>query len=293
MVNEQANIPAVNVERAAIDRIDVDQLKIGTTSIQEIALTNIDVNADVGSTSANDVSMSLDLDFSITIGVSIDLWLVDFEESYTFQLPSIHIPTVPVGELSISMDKVGILIEDIRVNNLALGVNPISSINATGAKANKIDLTDTKVPSNPFSLDGIEMEGLSLQELDVPAVHANLLDIGGVNELHINIPQITLPQISLAAASGKITSTHELKADAKISQKEVGMDFAIFSIALRVTPTAHINIGSLIISDAKIAGKVDATTIRNVTVPLDLFDIKMGELNIYNINVPSVDLHKV
>jgi len=61
-------------------------------------------------------------------------------------------------------------------------------------------------------------------------------------------------------------------------------------VDLNVDPTVHMTIGKLEVNGVRISTKVRSTEIKNITVPINVFDIGMGDLNIENINVPELNL---
>jgi hypothetical protein len=291
MTDKQVSIPSTNIGGGIFKDMNVDRIQFGTTSIGEIKLKDIDATASVGTTRVKDVKMSLDLRFSIKACIRINLvikkinWCTD-----RFSLGTLHIPEVPVGDMSVNMSNVKMLIDEVSVDPLNIKINPVRDVHADRLRAKEMRLNDLNVPSNPFSLDGMDIDNMTLKDMEVPAVYADFLEVEDVNELQVTIPKVTLPEINLKAHAGKITSTQDLKTDANISEKSIYNKWGWIRVYLNVKPTAHISIGELAIIGVGISTRVNFTEIKNITVPINIFEITMGEVNIENINVPGLDL---
>ena len=293
MTNKQVRIPSTNIGGGLFRNMNVDRIQFGTTSIGEIKLKDIEADASVGTTTVKDVKMSLDLRFEMELCVDIDFWFFDWEECYELNLGTLHIPTVPVGNMLVNMSKVKMVIDEVSVDPLNVKINEVRGVHADRLRASEMRLNDLNVPTNPFSLEGMDIDSMTLKDMDVPAVYADFLEVEGIHELQITIPEVTLPEFNLDAHTGKITSTQDIKTDATISRKGLTFSFGLGHLALYVYPTVHITIGKLEITGVGISTRIKFTEIKNITVPINIFDISMGELNIENINVPELNLRTI
>lgn len=293
MTDKQVRIPSTNIGRGLFRNVNVDRIQFGTTTIGEIKLKDIDADASVGTTKVKDVKMSLDLRFSARLCVKIYLIFKTFKKCITLNLGTLHIPEVPVGDMSVNMSKVKLLIDEVSVDPLNVKINEVRGVQADRLRASEMRLNNLKVPTNPFSLEGMDIDSMTLKDTDVPAVYADFLEVEGIHELRVTIPEVTLPELNLGAHAGKITSTQDLKTDARISRKSIGIGWGFGRLDLNVDPTVHITIGELEITGVGISTRINFTEIKNITVPVNIFDISMGELNIENINVPGLNLRTI
>ena len=293
MTEKQVRIPSTNIGGGLFRSMNVDRIRFGTTSIGEIKLKDIEADASVGTTTVKDVKMSLDLRFVMELCLDIDFWIFDWEWCGTLNLGTLHIPTVPVGNMLVNMSKVKMVIDEVSVDPLNVKINEARGVHADRLRVSEMRLNDLNVPTNPFSVEGMDIDSMTLKDMDVPAVYADFLEVEGIRELQVTIPEVTLPEFNLDAHTGKITSTHDLKTDATISRKGLPFSFGLGHLALYVYPTVHITIGELEITGVGISTRIRFTGIKNVTVPINIFDISMGELNIENINVPGLNLRTI
>ncbi len=293
MTDKQVRIPSTNIGGGLFRNMKVDKIKFGTSSIGEIKLKDIDATASVGTTIVKDVKMSMDLRFVMELCLGIDFGIFDWEWCGTLNLGTLSFPTVPVGDMSVNMSNVKLLIDTVSVDPLNVNVNPVRGVQADRLRASEMRLNDLNVPTDPFSLEGIDIDSMTLKDMDVPAVYADFLEVEGIHELQITIPEVTLPKFNLGAHAGKITSTQDLKTEANISRETLPFSFGLGHLALHVYPTVHITIGELEITGVGISTRINFTEIKNITVPINIFDITMGELNIENINIPGLDLRTI
>jgi hypothetical protein len=293
MTDKQVRIPSTNIGGGIFKDMNVDRIQFGTTSIGEIKLKDIDATASVGTTTVKDVKMSLDLRFVMELCLGIDFGIFDWEWCGTLNLGTLPFPEVPVGDMSVNMSNVKMLIDEVSVDPLNVKINAVRDVQAECLRASEIRLNDLNVPTDPFSLEGMDIDSMTLKDMDVPAVYADFLEVEGIHELQITIPEVTLPEFNLDAHVGKVTSTQDLKTDAEISKKSLPFSFGFGHLALHVYPTVHITIGELEITGVDISTRINFTEIKNITVPINIFDITMGELNIENINVPGLDLRTI
>jgi len=222
MINKQVKIPSTNIGKGLFRNMKVNKMKFGTTHLGEIKLKNINADASIGTTTVKDVKMSLNLRFSIDLCVKINLIIKTFKKCVTLNLGTLHIPNVPVGDMKVNMNNVGMLIDEVSVDPLNVNVNPVRDVQADRLRARKMRLDNLDVPRDPFSLEGMDIDSMALKGMDVPAVYANFLKVDEISELNITIPEVTLPEINLSAHTGKIISTQDLKTDAIISRKSIG-----------------------------------------------------------------------
>ncbi|MGB2336753.1 MAG: hypothetical protein ACPH5V_05545, partial [Alcanivorax sp.] len=77
-------------------------------------------------------------------------------------------------------------------------------------------------------------------------------------------------------------------ADATASDKSLTVDLGILKVTIAVTPTVHLNVGSMTLKDAQLSAKLGNVSLNEISLPVALEGISGGGLGLSSINVSKL-----
>src|SRR5438132_1171553 len=90
----QINVPALDVNQASLQTIDIGTIDIGPIMVGDLVLSNTDLNMAVNNLLLQDVTVSMVIHFRFMWNIHIGLpdGIPDFDEGDTYDLGDLHFP---------------------------------------------------------------------------------------------------------------------------------------------------------------------------------------------------------
>lgn len=151
-VARQIAIERVNLGDGTLKDVQVDKLKLGSASIQQIEVLNTTANLKQSSARLNQVRSILELDFSLDWEVDLG-WLGSWDGKD--DLGSLDIP-LPEEHLNIpDLNDVQVAIPKIDIPSVLAKMAPVSNLPLGDFRFSKAQLDKLGLPSSGLSLSGM------------------------------------------------------------------------------------------------------------------------------------------
>ena len=224
--------------------------------------------------------------------VSVDLGIAEFSDSGTNSLGSITIPfDLDDWEIPGLRD----IVVDVPVltgANVRTTAEPIANLQLRRLVAEKAQISDVAAPSAAFSLDGLALTSLAVEDVTLPAVSAGAVGLASLTADPLTLPRLRLRGLTLPGASvDDITSGAVNVPLQRRERMQVGrLNLGFLQITLFVRPSAATRIARMRLTNVRSSLSAGAIDFASVTVPLAVHNITMADLGISAIDVPSISL---
>jgi hypothetical protein len=284
-VARQINIAQIAAQLGSIGHLTVGQVSVGNVTVGTLTLNNISAKLQSAQASLQNVTMTLELQFTLNWSYNVGLWSGSGSDnlgslSFSMNLGSVLVP---------SLANIDMTIPQATLRNLAVQVPPMSNLDLGSASFTGMSLTNTTAPTPGFSLSGLTLGALSLTQLGVPAAASQQATVADFKpNQSVTIPAASVGQVSVPATSVPDIVSGSFAFDAQASSQGVDANFGIFSIGIAVTPTAHMNVGSMRLSNVNLSATVGGAAIKSVQVPFEAHNILLNTLKMTNVTIDTV-----
>jgi hypothetical protein len=287
----RATVPTTSVGKVSAGRIDVGQIDAGPISIARLVLDSMHLDVSTGTATARNLSVEIDvaiaLDWSVTVSIP---FIGDFGWSDTIDFGTLS-ATIPFGDVTVpGVRALKIDVPEIAVSNLSAVVGAIRNLQLGPLVAEKIAARNVVAPEPDFTLSGLGLGTVVLGGASVP--HAAVGEVTVVR-MHVDalpLGTVTIPGLSLPrTAVGDIVS-EGLDVSASSNPYRFPVDAGVISVTLWVTPSAEIKMDELRITNVAAAASLGAITLQDVVLPYDVMNLKLSELGIETIAVPTLEV---
>jgi hypothetical protein len=288
-VARKINIAQVLAAAGQIADIEVDKIVVGSARIGQLTLNGTSLNLRSGSAYLRNVrivvELQLSLDWWFDIGVAHGHGTDDLGSTPPFgiDLGNVLVP---------SLNDIPLTIPNVTATDVAADFAPITNLDLTGGGFTGLNATNAMIPADGFQLAGLGVGSVSVGNVQVPRT---LVEKVSIQDFRPNgdivVPSVRLAPLQLPSANaGDIRTGAAIAFDGIASKQGLAANLGIFGVTIWVTPTAHINIGSMDLQGVSIEGSVNQATIQNVSVPVDIRGINLKMIDIGQIDVNSITL---
>ncbi|MED5389395.1 MAG: hypothetical protein VX793_11115 [Pseudomonadota bacterium] len=285
-VSRKIAIDQVSVDSGTLNNLKVEKVNLGSASIGTLKVENGSASVDNANAVLNQVRSIVELGFHLDWKIDLG-WIGSWdgsEDMGTLDIP-VDLGTITVPDLG----DINLQIPTLDIPGLVAEMKPIDQLDLGNLDLGGVRLDKLALPSAGLSISGMGVGDLTLSSLTVPAANGEAvrvnraaptrqLDLPGASLENVSIPSVNMP----SATSGAFT------ADATASDKSLGVDLGILKVSIRVTPTVHLNVGSMTLSDAKLAANLGKVSLNDIRLPVSLEGITGGELGLNSISVNTL-----
>lgn len=280
------SVDQVQIQSGNIKSVDVDKVQFGDATIQRIEITDVSASLQNASVYLQNVRTITELQFTLT-------WKVDLgfigSWSGSNNLGSIDIPFT-VGDMAVpGLNNINMTIPSVEVPGIQAKMTPITHMALGQTAMTGISVINTRLPTNGFTMNGIGLGGMTLNNIQIPGTEtvkatiqvvtpANNIVLPGAKLQNINIPSVSIPDIQ----SGSISTS------AIASSRTITADIGILEVTLKVTPTIHLDIASMVIHDAELSALIKTMDIQNISVPVSINGVTVNEIGFSQLKVNQV-----
>lgn len=278
------SIESLGISSGSLDDVEISKVTLGNASIGNLAIANGSARLTRSSAFLNNVRALVSLDFRLRWEIDLG-WVGHWQD--TSDLGDLDIP-VELGNIEIpDLDDIELTIPRIDIPQLVADMKPITNLQLGSFSLSDADLSKLTAPSAGLNLTGLGVGEVSVSTLTVPGINSQTVTVAeaapeqalklpGASLNNLQIPQTSIPQIR----SGHIST------DATASPHSLGVDLGILKITLQVTPTVHLNVGTLTISDAQLSAELGSVELQDIQLPVAIQGItaKAFEANGLSVN---------
>jgi hypothetical protein len=268
----KVRLPETTVGSAAVQQVNVGQVKLGPARIGKLSLSGTRLRASMGVAQLRNVRVSLTLTFSLkwTAGLVIDageLGKIDLSQSGTMDLGNLdlgvglgHVDLPGLADLKLNMD-------DFSVADLEIVVGVLKTLKLGAVLAERVKAQGLVAPTQGFQLGGLGLAGASVQGTAVADASVD----------KVKVPRVTCQKFG-SASNPLVTPLPEA-------------DVGVLKAQLTVTTTARFDVDELRLEGIKASAAVAEVSLKNVELPFELLDLSLSQIGIESIGVPEMKVN--
>jgi hypothetical protein len=287
----KASLPETRIARVTVQQVDVGQLSAGPIAIGKVTLDAVHVGVSTGTVKLRNVRVTIGIEIKLHWDVSVDIPLVGtFRWDGTIDFGT-HTMPVPLGDVGVpGLQNLAIDLNSVSANNVKAVIGAIRNLRLGPILAEQIRANNAVAPSPGFTLAGLGLGSVDVEDLAVPGVTATDATVGHVHgdafpPGDVTISGLALPQTSL----GQIVS-QALDTRATSNPLVLSADAGVLNVSLSLTPSARMEADELRLNNVRATASVGAVVLRNVVLPYDVLDVKLSQLGIATITVPKIEV---
>jgi hypothetical protein len=281
----QGGVPALTAQQANLNKIDIGTLAVGPIAVGSLVIDNTDFAMNAAQAILRNLSVTLGLNLKIKWSIDVEL----FSDSGTEDLGTVEFD-VPLPDLTLApLNNISVNIPTLTAQNASGQADPLS-LSVSNATADQIRASNTVLPTAGFTVAGLSVTSIEGEQIDVPAVGIDSATVAHLHGDPIVIPNFTLRNLTLPAAqSPSITNTAPLVMPLALGplRPAPGIDIGILSVALLITPIVTTHVGHLEITSVTASATVGQISLRDVTLPYDVLNLRLSQLGINSVAIPS------
>lgn len=282
-VSRKIAIDQVSVDSGTLNNLKVERVNLGSASIGSLTVQNGSASVNNANAVLNQVRSIVELEFHLDWEIDLG-WIGSWDGSEN--MGSLDIP-VDLGTITVpDLGDIDLQIPSIDIPGLVAEMKPIDQLDLGNLDISGVRLDKLSLPSAGLSITGMGVGDLTLSSLTVPSADGEAIRVNhAAPTQHLNLPGASLENVAIPAVNMPSATSGSFTADATASDKSVGVDIGILKVSVRVTPTVHLNVGSMTLSDAQLAADLGKVSINDISLPVSLEGITGGELGLNSISV--------
>ena len=285
-----ANLPALDVQQAGLQTINIGQVALGPISVGSLVIDNAHVEMSAAQITLQNVSVTVTIDVSVEWSVHIGMpdWIPDINEGDTYDLGSFSVGPVTIGTIVVpGVNNIRLDIPTLQAQNLSVTADQ-ASLSLRNATADQVHATNVAVPAAGFTIAGLMLNSIQGNNISVPAAKIDQASVGHLHGDPISLPVFTLHNLNLPAAQvPTINSSAPLDIPANLPRVNVGFDASVVKVIIHFTPSTKSHVDHLSISNGNASATVGQVVLHNVTLPYDVLNLTLSQIGINSISIPA------
>ena len=284
------NVPEVDAQQGVLQTLSIGDVAIGPITIGQMVVDNIDVSFSAGPVVLHNVvvTVSIGLTFSWSITIPMPWPFDDIHLGDSYDLGPFAFPPMPLSDVTVPTLDVQLQVPSITASNVAATVSPMSNLQLSNAAADAIQATDVSLPAAGFSLAGLMLTSVNGTALTVPAATLGGASIDHLHGDAISVSQasagpITVPSLSMPTAH----TSAPLSIPTVLTPLRINIPAGLLSASIIIKPSAVAQVERLDLSAGQGQASVGSVTLNNVLLPYDVHNLKLSDLGINNIALPT------
>lgn len=285
---KKLRIDQVNIQSGAINGVDIDKVMLGTATIDRIQINGLSANLKNGSVALKNVRTIIELGF--VLEWKIDLGFIG-SWSGTDNLGSLDFPFT-VGDVAVpSLNDIQMFIPTVEVPGINALMSPIDNLHLGKTQITGIGVNTTELPNQGFALNGLGVGSMNVTNVNVPSSTSKRATVQEVSpENHIVLPQASLRDLEIPQTKVQDIVSPGFGTTAIAAARKLSVDLGILAITLRVTPTVHLNVESMAITDVELYAMANDLNLQNISLPVSVRGIKVDNIDLREINVNQISI---
>jgi hypothetical protein len=289
----QVTVPALDVQKATLQDINIGQVAIGPITVGDLVLNNADVSMSAAQAVLQSVGVTIHIHVTVDWHVHVGMpdWIPDIDFGDSYDLGTLSFGPINIGDVVIpGLNNVHLHIPTMTAQNMNVTANPLG-LAAHNAAADQIHAANVALPSAGFSIVGLALTSVQGSALSVPAAKMDSATIGHLSGDPIQVPAFTANNLSLPAAQiPQVSSSAPLDIPADLSTLTVGFDAGILAVHIHLTPSALMSVNHLELTNASANATVGQIVLHNVTLPYEVLNLTLSQIGINTVGVPTFNV---
>ena len=282
-VSRKIAIDQVSVDNGTLNNLKVEKVNLGSASIGSLKVQNGSASVNNANAVLNQVRSIVELGFHLDWEIDLG-WIGSWDGSEN--MGSLDIP-VDLGTITVpDLGDIDLQIPSIDIPGLVAEMKPIDQLDLGNLDLSGVRLDKLSLPSAGLSITGMGVGDLTLSLVTVPSADGEAMRVNRAAPTgKLNLPGASLENVAIPAVNMPAATSGSFSADATASDKSLGIDIGLLKVSIRVTPTVHLDVGSMTLSDAQLAADLGKVSLDDISLPVSLEGISGGELGLNSISV--------
>jgi hypothetical protein len=286
----QVTVPALDVQQAKLQDINIGQVAIGPITVGDLVLNNADVSMSAAQAVLQSVGVTIHIHITVDWHVHVGMpdWIPDIDFGDDYDLGTLSFGPINIGDVVVpGLNNVHLHIPTMTAQNMSVAANPVG-LAAHNATADQIHAANVALPSAGFSIAGLALSSIQGNTISVPAAKMDTATIAHLHGDPIQVPAFTASNLNLPAAQiPQASSSAPLDIPANLSTLSVGFDAGILAVHIHLTPSALMSVDHLEITNANASATVGQVVLHNVTLPYDVLNLTLSQIGINTVAIPA------
>ncbi len=285
-VSRKIAIDQVSVDSGTLNNLKVEKVNLGSASIGSLKVENGSASVNNAKAVLNQVRSIVELGFRLNWEIDLG-WIGSWDGSE--DMGSLDIP-VDLGTITgPDLGDINLQIPTIDIPGLVADMRPIDQLDLGSLELAGVRLDKLSLPGAGLTISGMGVGDLTLSSVTVPSAAGEALRVNRAAPVQsLRLPGASLENVAIPSISMPAATSGSFNADATASDKSLGIDVGILKVSVAVTPTVHLNVGSMTLSDASLAADLGKVSINDISLPVSLEGITGGELALDAISVSKL-----
>jgi len=288
------------LRRIRIARLAAHSGEAGSARIEKVEFTNVGVEkADIenlttkvkcGAALLRNVRLILELHYEV--GWSYDLkWLGS--DSGTKTLGSTAKP-IPLHDFRIPvLQDIALQIPQATVTDIQADVDSVADLDLGGVAFEGLELNNTRLPSDGFSITGLSFGSFELESFGVPGSDSDDVRI----ERFAPTKPVKLPTLTVRDIETPAVGIDDVVSDGAVSLMDIQTEvfeapvFKIgdfFKVKFVTTPVLHLQIGELVLTELEGSAAIGSVAVSGVSAELAALGVGLDRLHLDSLTIDDV-----
>ncbi|WP_428354860.1 hypothetical protein [Methyloprofundus sp.] len=289
-VLRRVNIARLASASGSAASTDIDNVTFDGVKVDKVNIKDLTTKIKCGAAILHDVRVILELHY--TVNWSYDLkWMGS--DSGTKVLGSEAKP-IPLHDIKLPMlQDIELNIPEATVEDLEADIQPVQNINLGGVAFAQLAVNNTNLPSDGFSISGMDFKSFELESFGVPASDSEEVTIGQFSpDQPVDLPTISVNGIDVpfvgiddVTSEGAVSIMDIQPEEFRAPVFKIGNFFKVYFIT---TPILHLQIGELVLSELEASASIGSVSVEGASAEIEAKGIKLGGLVLDELTVNQV-----
>lgn len=289
-VLRRINIAQIVSKLGHAGSVNIDAVTFDNTNVEQVTIENLSTNIKCGAAILRNVRVILELHYKVNWSYDLK-WLGS--DSGIKELGSKAKP-IPLHDIRIpALQDITLDIPKAEIEDIDAAIQPVTNFSLGGIGFEDLTVNNTNLPSDGFSISGMDFKSFKLDTFGVPASDSEDLTISQFKPDH----RVSLPTISVSGINLPSVAIDDVVSDGAVSIMDIQpgeFEAPVFKIGnyfkayFIVTPVLHFQIGELVLSDLEASASIGSVSVEGANSGIAAKGIKLDGLILNELTVNQV-----
>lgn len=282
--------PALDVQQANLQTIDIGQVLIGPITVGDLVLNNADFSMAAAQGVLQNVSVTIRIHVTVEWHVHVGMpdWIPDINIGDTYDLGTFSFGPINVGNITIpGLNNIHLHVPSLTAQNMTATTAP-ASLQVQNAIADRVHVQNATLPSAGFTIAGLTLNSVAGNNITLPAAQVDQATVQHIHGTPISVPSFTVTGVNLPSAQiPDASSSAPLDIPADLPTQSPGFDAGILRVFVHLTPSALSHVDHLELTNLTASATVGQVVLHNITLPYDVLNLTLSQIGISSVAVPT------
>lgn len=294
----RADIKSVSIDRLDADTLTVEELAVGSSSVETIAISNIQTTIDTRRALLNRVRAVVSNQIRVIWEAELPWPFSDRSDDFVVGFP-FEIPFPPFDVEIPDLDNIDVSVPTAQVSDTIVNIPPVTNLSFNGGIVSDIAVSDIQLPTGGYGLAGMAFDTFSLSHIGVPDAGITSVSVGSIEPNgNITLPSISTDLISIADIQvPSIQSNSPITVSNASAESEprpilsIRLPFSIrITLSVAIRATFDMNINSFTLEEMEATSTIDSVSLQNIQFPFKATGVQMTGIGAKQLRAEEVSL---